>query len=555
MGGQTPSTECELASSDISSDVELEIDAENLDIVEPIVDPLADFIEKHGYKLVRNHEGEYVTVAEAIENCPPFRRLVLAMGEGALALMATQKPEENEDDTNEVEDKSEEIELGTEDNHVLAKKEAILTEAEIAKKDKPVNTETSLTETEMSDQSRPEVNITENTREFFNHEVPDSGTMPINLTVTSQTPKTEVPSAAAPMNTAPTEVPKVIKTSQTGTKARNPVPTESAPLAKIELPPTPGGIIKDKRPILGEDIPSSTAQEVETGDTVFSPRGSVTDTEEPERVVIMSKEQGYEESEIDNVLDNSDTSRSETLDQLARGDLYQPPETVDSMSLLSEKEYIKNPEKKIDKLFDFLQAAEWSEDEEIIIIAAHSEVSATPELESLRPGYEPKAAHFEIEAELPVPVSVREQATGDITAKIEALEPEGNPTVPKFLKAIAIKTQQAQNLLEGDFRLQGAQKDLEKLVVELFDCLKVEHRPETIKSIVHEAIKGDVSSIISALDNIDKEPTNTTDRGTHEYIKQKLSSITVGKKGFQYAYHIGRSALRLWIARLAKSMA
>jgi hypothetical protein len=44
-------------------------------------DPIASFLEKHGTALVQNHEGQTVTVAEAVANCPPFAQLVSVMGE------------------------------------------------------------------------------------------------------------------------------------------------------------------------------------------------------------------------------------------------------------------------------------------------------------------------------------------------------------------------------------------------------------------------------------------------------------------------------------------
>src|SRR4051812_16119389 len=71
-------------------------------------DPIASFIENHGHKLVKDHSGEEVTVVEAMNSCPPFRKLVEAMGEGALALTAAKLPEEKENEIADEESKREE---------------------------------------------------------------------------------------------------------------------------------------------------------------------------------------------------------------------------------------------------------------------------------------------------------------------------------------------------------------------------------------------------------------------------------------------------------------
>jgi hypothetical protein len=71
--------------------------------------PIAAFLEKHGSSLVQNHEGQTVTVADAMANCPPFARLVSVMGEAALNLAAprsveeeTEKKEDSEEQDNTI---------------------------------------------------------------------------------------------------------------------------------------------------------------------------------------------------------------------------------------------------------------------------------------------------------------------------------------------------------------------------------------------------------------------------------------------------------------------
>jgi hypothetical protein len=75
-------------------------------------DPIAAFLEKHSTTMVEDHEGQLVTVPEAYANCPPFARLVNAMGEGALSLVASKRPEKIEEkvQNEEAEDKEEETE-------------------------------------------------------------------------------------------------------------------------------------------------------------------------------------------------------------------------------------------------------------------------------------------------------------------------------------------------------------------------------------------------------------------------------------------------------------
>ena len=83
-----------------------EVEVDNLNFAQEAlgineIDPIASFLEKHGSTLMENHEGQMVAVAEAIANCPPFARLVEAMGEGVLALTATKRPEEKEEEEKE----------------------------------------------------------------------------------------------------------------------------------------------------------------------------------------------------------------------------------------------------------------------------------------------------------------------------------------------------------------------------------------------------------------------------------------------------------------------
>lgn len=544
MSGQTPHIVYEQESSKISPDLEIETDAESLDIV----DPLADFIEKHGYKLVRNHEGEYVTVAEAIENCPPFRRLVLAMGEGALVLMAAQKDKEEVEKTDEAGEQKDEAEPDEAETAEQTQDES--------PREPDIHSEKEETQggqaTDISDGSLPEAAAPTSTEEN-----PD-GNSGIGASSAESTPL----SSAKESDVSPVNPVRTSQISKTVTLnfAPQPIdkPQKKVPQFKAETPERVVAVNEEiEKPAVNTESDKPDTIEPET------PPAAILESRPFERLIKSEPESTPVVSDIDEIEDSGKEppvtgfidAESETVEDNAAAELIGlkesapevlPPEKV-------EDESVNLAQNEVDQSFEMISSADWEEDSEV---DALSEALLADEFLQVDTEHA-MSHHLKLEApeplfELSLPVEEVEHNVQELAGRIEALDAEESRAVHDILDKIVVKFEEitaSPNNIEDEEYAQAARDDkaeeMKELFIDLFDRVELDYTPELLESLTGLAMRGHMAEFTKAIEADTKNRT-AVDRGTHEAINRLLAVVSRIKKAVLHAYSIGRSMLRLY---------
>jgi hypothetical protein len=159
-----------------------------------------------------------------------------------------------------------------------------------------------------------------------------------------------------------------------------------------------------------------------------------------------------------------------------------------------------------------------------------------------------------------VPIEEVEQIILQAADNIEAMEVEEATTAHKILDELVQKTAEAQSplqpgskILEVAMETADAEEELKELFIQLFDHIEISYTPELIESCVKLALQGNMSELMAEIEQRDEEIRVAQGSGTHEVIKQLLSTISSVKRSVQHAYQIGKSALRLYSQKLPAS--
>lgn len=161
--------------------------------------------------------------------------------------------------------------------------------------------------------------------------------------------------------------------------------------------------------------------------------------------------------------------------------------------------------------------------------------------------------------ELSAQVEEIEQTILELAERMQEIEAEEVETAHLLLNNIVLKAEEARTIMQDETENQAerleaeeVEEDLKELFVQLFEHIEIEYTPELIDSYVKLVANAGISDLILSVGQ--EEETNTShDRGTHEVIKQLLTTINGIKKTTLQAYCIGKSALCLYSKQLVSS--
>jgi hypothetical protein len=532
-------------------------------------DPIAAFLEKHSTTMVEDHEGQLVTVPEAYANCPPFARLVNAMGEGALSLVASKRPEKIEEkvQNEEAEDKEEEteqkagaVELAMSSDD--AKSEIYTTEEDTTKIE-PLQSLKSLDKVAATSVNSDAVEFvnsaqTADRSALLSETVKDPSSEKITLNTAAQNMKPsrskvllEVPSASGEVGASidskdSGRVAVVAKTAHT-MPVRSERGMSSVKAYEKSAPIKAEGSITSKAVVEHKNKTQKAAKisKIETVPDLVEKTAEVTKVEvsdaadQAEEFVIVPEKNSYMDKIADDLDSKIDTEADSTEVNLAdaptNGRELKEPIVVEE-------------QRKLPEVFVDLETSEDQVSEDIITPAQEVQALKVPEF--IQPT-------TEIVAEISVPIEEMEQFILQAADRIEEMGVKETETVHKMLDELVQKITEAQNPVESDSKdleavieTAEAEEELKELFKQLFDHVEIEYSPKLIESCVNLALQGNLSDLIPKIEQENVDAYAAQGTGTHEVITQLLATISSIKKSIQHAYQIGKSALQLYSQKL-----
>lgn len=494
-------------------------------------DPIASFLEKHGHKLVENHEGQAVTVAEAMGTCAPFRALVLAMGEGALALVAPKLQEQEElAEESDTDDELQEPEP-TEDK----------LEPEKTEKPKP--------ETQDKQVQKPK-DVQKKAEPIVKAEESPIAVRPPEPTVRTATPVPEASEAQAPSPT-----PRAVSV-ETVAPLPQPEPVYAQPF--YEASRGPAAIIQP------ENVqPAASAEPIESPNEIIiegvNERKTVAPLKGPQVHVELDKPAieapsfvyaPYESQITKEELNSMATEKLDKIDAAGRSDKEDIRENLyidEAIEQPYEAEFLKTQEDLILPKDDSLEKHFTT-----TYLVSPSVVALQSEQENFY-GYEA------LSYELALPAKRAETSIYRLAEAIAGLEAEKAETAVKILDQIAQLPAQIEVTDEGEgVNKQDIREELWEKFAELFEQVRLDYSSELIETLVELAISNNLKEVGGLIISCKGANAELTDKGTHETLT-KLLAITANTRkslAIAYARFIGRSAVRHYgISILAGSSA
>lgn len=529
MSGQVSSTEYDQILSvdfETTEDIATQLGIED----RAVSDPVADFLEKHGQELTPDHEGNLVTWYEAVTNCPPLRALVQAMGEAVLGMTASvHTPETDEVESEEA--KTEEIKTDEEtEDRAKQKEEVEQSGQETANRQQDVGT-TSVQET----QNTQQLHISQTLRQ----ELTTRGNLPVETEVVDR-------QSGSGGNVSPTNA--VNEKPRAAKRAADEINTQPS-----ELSP---------KPVLrARDVPTSKAKVAQSKDVKTLPESTSDSTAEvEEEELVETRLEGEQETTMSTGTSPIVLAEQGDEVQLISEELYRIPELT-SESVFTTDDEIEDgmPEATEfipELLADVLQLGPEdllkSEMEEIEWEGSSSEQVNEAQPLALPEDYQGSSG---ILGELTVPAEEVQEAIQKIGEHIERMEDEETEAVNQILDEILQKVNEVHSLIEADvpeleetLAADQAECELRELFIQLFERTEMEYSEELVQSSVSLVLKDDASVLISALEQ--EEDIASQGIGTHEVIKYLLTAVDNAKRAIAHAYHLGKSALKLYSQRL-----
>jgi hypothetical protein len=533
-------------------------------------DPIAAFLEKHGTTMVEDHEGQLVTVPEAYANCPPFARLVNAMGEGALSLVASKHPEKIEEkvQNEEAEDKEEETEqkAGAVEPAMSSDdaKSEIYTAEDDSSKAEPLqllnNSEQDSAATSVNSDAVEFVNSaqTADRSALLSETVKDPSSEKITLNTAAQNMKPSRSKVLLEVTSASGEVGASIDSNGSGrvavvakTAHTMPVRSEhgmsSVKAYEKSAPIKAEGSITSKAVVEHKNKTQKAAKisKIETVPDLVEKTAEVTKVEvsdaadHAEEFVVVPEKNSYMDKLADDLDSKIDTEADSTEVNLAdaptNGRELKEPIVVEE-------------QRKLPEVFVDLETSEDQVSEDIITPAQEVQALKVPEFIQTT---------TEIVAEISVPIEEMEQFILQAADRIEEMGVKETETVHKMLDELVQKITEAQNPVESDSKdleavieTAEAEEELKELFKQLFDHVEIEYSPKLIESCVNLALQGNLSDLIPKIEQENVDAYAAQGTGTHEVITQLLATISSIKKSIQHAYQLGKSTLQLYCQKL-----
>ena len=243
----------------------------------------------------------------------------------------------------------------------------------------------------------------------------------------------------------------------------------------------------------------------------------------------------------------------------AEAEVYMPPElgtTVSETDAELGKPYLGDMELTKNYPFDelwqipeempvsYMQEIDAAED--LVLPIGEAEYSISP----------PENENAVTSPEISVPVEEVEQTILLLAERIEEFEAEEAETAHQLLDEIVHKVEETRVSMEDDLEnhenaseAEEVEEELKELFIQLFDYVGIEYGLELIESCVNLVLREGMPELILTIEEEDDINTST-DEGTHEIIKRLLATISSIKKTVLHAYHLGKSALRLYSQEL-----
>lgn len=495
-------------------------------------DRIAAIFEKYGHELILDHDGQQVTVEYAYYNCPPYARLVNAMGEAAVFMAAPNLPKEEEaeetetDEEDELEDNQDKAKLKQQPEEPKEKLDKLPLEKDVALEQENRRAEQPQASEASEEGSMTTNNVFDKTEAAASNSKASSNISSVGTVNTPPFEKTARSVVVQEMQ--PAESSAGVESQPT--KSKNDYPLESKNSEWVKSAPTEAFIKfsasaeADTQPkvvkkALGPKVVSETIIQVaEKLSVQFNDNPQIDNSYQTSKPSIGTNHAGIEAGSIQG--DHEPDQRLSTDEQ------WQAP-----------KEFIEHE----------LAEAQTSR----VFIPPAQEISTFNALESRQDS--PKAIN-----KLSLPVEEVEHAVWQIADGIEKLEVKQKKEAYQLLDEIVRTIVESQTSKESSSQYfevatgsEKAEEKLTELFIQLFDRVEIEYSPELIESCVKLALQGDMSELIAKIEQQDEEEIDTPhDQGTHEVIKQLLMAVASIKKSVLQAYRIGQSVLRLYSQQL-----
>lgn len=451
------------------------------------VDPLAAFLERHGVEMIADHEGQMVTVAEAIANCPPFARLAASMGETALTLMAPKMEEEQILEERIIEDPKAEGVSESSKAPENGKSEVTLTKAEEKQPEakNKITAEADIEKTEMSATAPNAKSLSKTASDTINKVDPGSKTTSGRVQIPWQAAKTQI-----------NKPPQISTTSSEKSSGG------SEPAVKI--------------------IPQKENMESRVDSRLQA-------TTEAETFPIPQAQNKIEPDELKRPEAREDLTETLPL-PFTEEEKPESGMAAEASPILLDFEYASSKES------DERTSSPLEPDTSIEAVAPAPELSLPVEEAELAVSLiTERIEQLEEERAEEVQLILEE-----ISEKTEQTQTIGSDTQESLIKIdgdsefeTSAQTAAAEDLVE----------EVEGLFVRLLEKLEINYSPELVNCLATLAIKDDLPKLIDAED---EEVFADQGIGTHEVIKRLLASLNSIKDLVTQACLIGKSAIRLY---------
>ncbi|MBI4033728.1 hypothetical protein HY379_01890 [Candidatus Saccharibacteria bacterium] len=500
MGGQVPAISEQSRPAELTDDIGAVITEEVSDSQSG--DPIATFLENHGHQLVPDHEGRLVTAAEAVQNCPPFRELVMVMGERALHLAAP-RHQETEQEADEPEIDQEESETVDKDGKELQFEKEVKVngpqeksdsdDKPLVKKEQPV---------EVALEKPSEKTFTDQVTDSINNPAakqiinpPESRATEINNRNLEKPPiDTELKSAAAEPARSIEAPASAVQAKQPSRQPEKAISVQNNSAESIVIEHDEFTLPADSERIEHQEIALDTDAQQARPETLTE--------------AIQTKEENVEyEFQIPDE-ENIDRDENPLIENL-------------------DIEFIMEPEEKENTVYDFgedFPIPQWDEEQPLLVL--------------------PEKEHEILSTKLSVPIEEFEETINLVAERIEELDEKYTEEVYQILDQIVEAPKKLAVSDEGEVANQEeVRQELEELFADLFDQIGIEYTPKLLADFATLALNGQLEETLSIKKTevpafeVPKEP------GTHEFMTRLLTSFAKLKKVLQQAYLLGKSAL------------
>ncbi|HLG91050.1 MAG TPA: hypothetical protein VI336_02745 [Candidatus Saccharimonadales bacterium] len=500
MGGQVPAISEQSRPAELTDDIGAVITEQVSDSQSG--DPIATFLENHGYQLVPDHEGRLVTAAEAVQNCPPFRELVMVMGERALHLAAP-RHQETEQEADEPEIDQEESETVDKDGKELQFEKEVKVNGPQEKNDsddKPL----------VKKEQPVEVALEKPSEKTFTDQVTDSINNPAAKQIINP-PE----SRATEMNNRNLEKPPI------DTELK---PATAEPARSVEAP---ASAVQAKQPSRQSEkaisVQNNTAESIVIEHDEFALPADSERIEHQEIVLDTDARQARPETlteatqtEEENVEYEFQIPDEENIDR-DENPLIENPDI----------EFVMEPEEKENTIYDFAEdfpIPQWDEEQPLFVL--------------------PEEEHEILSTKLSVPVEEFEATINLVAERIEELDDEQTEEVYQILDQIVEAPKKLAVSDEGEvINQKEVRQELENLFADLFDRLGIEYSPELLSAFATLTLNNQLDEVLGVKEGDELVYEIPTERGTHEFITKLLISFAKLKKALLHAYLIGKSAV------------